>query len=273
MSKHKSCDSKKSYPIVRILLVDDVETNLKILGNFTRRFFTNYNVQILFAINGEVAEQMIIEADKNSLAFDIVITDHDMPIMNGAQLIEKICDNSQIKKPLIFMCSSNQNILKDKFLATQVIAFLPKAVTKSAMIFVRDTYERSLSVDSNIDRSLLSPPQINTRLKTVVAKPTDSPCKSISIPLISEATELAMCIEGPKYFDTRGMNHREKVTKRRHSCSGNIYSQLISEKESSLPQQPPSSPVTPLGNFCKHPKRTFTEMAKSQPCTPSISVC
>jgi|GEM_PF-4922133 len=105
---------------VRALLVDDDESVTRLLSSFLQR-------------NGIESEVMnnSLEAlsnfEKDSTAFDIVITDHTMPNMTGLELVEKI--RSRRKDIPVVLCSGyNEMVNEDEARALGVSRFLNKPV-------------------------------------------------------------------------------------------------------------------------------------------------
>ena len=66
---------------IQVLVVDDIAMNRKVLASYLRRRGYAYQV----AENGKVALEMHLQS-----RFDIILTDIDMPVMNGLELTEKI---------------------------------------------------------------------------------------------------------------------------------------------------------------------------------------
>lgn len=88
-----------------ILLVDDNATNLSIL----KRLLTNWKLKPLFANSGEEALGIL----KENPAIDLVITDMQMPVMDGVTLAEAI--KQQIPNiPIILLSSIGGDLKEDK---------------------------------------------------------------------------------------------------------------------------------------------------------------
>ena len=81
---------------MKILLVDDSKIILKINSNLCKEIGIEH---IVTAENGKEA----LEKFKND-KFDLVITDVNMPVMNGFELLEEIRKIDKVTK--IFMCTT-----------------------------------------------------------------------------------------------------------------------------------------------------------------------
>jgi two-component system chemotaxis response regulator CheY len=89
------------YSDINVLIIDDDAT--------TRRIITRLIKQIGFvkfseAENGKQAYQMLQEE-----SYDLILSDWDMPVMNGYQLLEKIRADANYKKTPFIMVTANDN--------------------------------------------------------------------------------------------------------------------------------------------------------------------
>lgn len=86
---------------LRVLLVDDSEFSLKYLT----KVFNNIGIeQITTASDGKQALQLF-----NQYYFDLVVTDFNMPEMDGLQLVDHIRNNPERGSTPILMVTSEQN--------------------------------------------------------------------------------------------------------------------------------------------------------------------
>ncbi len=89
---------------IKILVADDFSTMRKIIKNSVKEMgFTNFEE----AENGEQALTML-----KSGGFDFLITDWNMPVMNGLELVNNIRDNPELKGLPILMVTAEAE--KDK---------------------------------------------------------------------------------------------------------------------------------------------------------------
>ncbi|MCK5111604.1 MAG: response regulator [Arcobacteraceae bacterium] len=82
---------------VKILFVEDEEDLITIISDTLNKLQANFET----AANGQLAFDKII--NEESEAFDLVVTDINMPVMNGLELIEKV---QQINEDLPFIIMS-----------------------------------------------------------------------------------------------------------------------------------------------------------------------
>ncbi len=80
---------------VKILFVEDEEDLITIIGDTLTKLQANFQT----ATNGQLAFDKIMESDD----FDLIVTDINMPVMNGLELIEKV---RQTNKDLPFIIMS-----------------------------------------------------------------------------------------------------------------------------------------------------------------------
>lgn len=83
----------------RVLVVDDDEVVLLLIKVFTQKLLPNYKVVTVnnsSAALGELQQQ----------SFDLVLTDYDMPKMNGFDLAQAIREKNQ-EIPIVMMTGSN----------------------------------------------------------------------------------------------------------------------------------------------------------------------
>ena len=91
----------------KILIVDDDETNI----NFVRRILEEYGYQFITADNG--LDGFIVWENKKD-EINLIITDLNMPWMNGKELIQKIRDSgSEVKIILMSGDYTEERALKN----------------------------------------------------------------------------------------------------------------------------------------------------------------
>jgi class 3 adenylate cyclase len=86
----------------KILVVDDEGINLDIVSNYLMADDEEY--EILLASDGEEALEIIEEENGN---IDLVLTDWNMPVMNGIELIKHIKADARLKHIPILMQTAN----------------------------------------------------------------------------------------------------------------------------------------------------------------------
>ncbi|MBF0351249.1 MAG: PAS domain S-box protein [SAR324 cluster bacterium] len=109
----------------RILLVDDE----KVITEMSREMLENYGYQVTSTTNSLEALQFFTDAPQN---FDVVITDHTMPLMTGVQLAEKILA-IRPDIPVILISGYNQSVTQTAAKASGIRAFIMKPIEKNHM--------------------------------------------------------------------------------------------------------------------------------------------
>ena len=90
-------------PLHHVLIVDDNPTNCRLL----EKFFHHYGIECDWCAGGEAALTKIQTATREDRPYDLIITDHHMPGMDGITLGEKIRDLAPaVTPPFILMLSS-----------------------------------------------------------------------------------------------------------------------------------------------------------------------
>ncbi len=89
--------------INKVLIIDDNASNRFLM----QEMFSHFQINSEIATSGMDALQKISAASENNQPFDLIITDHHMPGMDGIELAKNINDNSHVNNhPFILMLSS-----------------------------------------------------------------------------------------------------------------------------------------------------------------------
>jgi len=89
---------------MRIMVVDDVPTMRKMIkGHLQQVGFKN----VIEAEGGEAAWKMVLDGVANAQPFEFIISDWDMPGMNGLELLTKIRANEPTKKLPFLMVTAD----------------------------------------------------------------------------------------------------------------------------------------------------------------------
>jgi len=72
--------------IPRVLIVDDDKTSIILL----EKILENEYCEIEKATNGKVALEMIIDAHKRGIPYDVIYIDNNMPLMNGLEVMRRV---------------------------------------------------------------------------------------------------------------------------------------------------------------------------------------
>lgn len=88
---------------IKVLVIDDMATMRKILKNMLKKIgFT----QIDEAGNGTSAWTMIEEAQREKVPYEFIISDWNMPHMNGLELLKKMKDVDELKETPFLMITA-----------------------------------------------------------------------------------------------------------------------------------------------------------------------
>lgn len=85
---------------IKILFVEDEEDLCNIIGDTLSKLQANFQT----AQNGKVA----LEKFKNEGDFDLIVTDINMPIMNGLELIKNIREELNSNIPIVIMSAHTE---------------------------------------------------------------------------------------------------------------------------------------------------------------------
>jgi PAS domain S-box-containing protein len=87
---------------LRVLVVDDNASAREILSSMARTF----GLEVDMAWDGAQALQMIAEAEKKQLAYDLVLMDWKMPAMDGVETVQRLQDEQLSKTPSVIMVTA-----------------------------------------------------------------------------------------------------------------------------------------------------------------------
>lgn len=110
---------------MRILLVEDEEFNLIVLEEMVKIFYPD--AQISTAINGQIAFEILQEK------FDIILSDVNMPILDGYGLIKKIKEELMIDTPVIVITAFAVQGDKEKLLLAGFDDYVSKPIDMSEL--------------------------------------------------------------------------------------------------------------------------------------------
>ena len=116
-----------------ILLVDDSRTARII----TKRCLeTIFNEKMIFHEAGNGLEALAILSIEH---IDIVLTDLNMPKLDGKGLIQKMQIHTEVKDiPIVIISSIKQDILEGKYKDMNITAFISKPISPSKMLVLKD---------------------------------------------------------------------------------------------------------------------------------------
>ncbi len=85
---------------VKILFVEDETDLIDIISDTLSKLKANYQT----ALNGKIAYDLLMSDD----SFDLVVTDINMPVMNGLELIEKVRETNK-DIPFVIMSAHTES--------------------------------------------------------------------------------------------------------------------------------------------------------------------
>ena len=109
-----------------ILVVDDCRTTRKIVS----LYLNNAGYKTIAAANGVEAIEKLVSSE-----VDIIISDLNMPQMDGAGLVEWVRSNPSYRDiPFIILTTENDNLRKSDLIQKGASAFLTKPITKENLV-------------------------------------------------------------------------------------------------------------------------------------------
>jgi len=157
-------------PEARILIVDDVELNLKVF----RGFLKNSQMKIDEALSGHQCLQLV-----ESRHYDLIFLDHMMPVMDGIDVFRKMrmMDKSPNKDtPVVALVSEGESFTKDSFLAEGFADYLIKPLKErdlqramkwylpKQLVLTIDDLSEPVVPSTNMTDSMAAPGQKNKGL-------------------------------------------------------------------------------------------------------------
>lgn len=144
-----------SLPGVRVLIVDDNATNLRILAETVSRF----GMQAATAAHGPEALRLLEQAEESGEPFRLILTDAQMPDMDGFMLAERVKQHPRLAhSSIIMLTSSGQRGDAARCRKAGVAAYLTKPARQSE---VREAILRVLGQASRVTAP--ASPQLITR--------------------------------------------------------------------------------------------------------------
>ncbi len=98
----KKAESEVDFKGLKVLVVDDNETNRLLLATFLRSWKCRFEE----AADGSIGLQKLKNAKQLNQPFDLALIDMSMPVMDGIELGKKIKDDPEISNTLMIMVTS-----------------------------------------------------------------------------------------------------------------------------------------------------------------------
>lgn len=111
---------------MRVLLVEDEEFNLMVLEEMIRIFYPNVIIET--AVNGQLGYEILKEQN-----FDLILSDINMPVLDGYGLIKKIKEELQLSTPTIAVTAFAVQGDKEKILLAGFDDYVSKPIDMSEL--------------------------------------------------------------------------------------------------------------------------------------------
>ena len=122
----------------RILIVDDMQSLRELLGAYLRRLGFK---EIIEASDGQEAYQVLIDFKNRGLNIDLIISDWNMPNMNGLDLLKLIrANHSWSKLPFLLVTTESEKPKVVEAIQSGVTNYMVKPVEEATL---RDKLERT----------------------------------------------------------------------------------------------------------------------------------
>ena len=122
-----------------VLVVDDSAMDRSLAGGLLQK---HAKCDVVYAVDGQTALETVRERNP-----DLIVTDMQMPVMNGLELVAQLRQNS-IQTPVILMTATGSEDLAVEALRNGASSYVPKRVLSKQLV---DTARMVLSV-ANEDR-------------------------------------------------------------------------------------------------------------------------
>ena len=156
----------------RLLIIDDSNTNLKILGGYLEKWEFVFDE----AQSAEVALKLLNAVSKVGAPYDLIITDMQMPDMDGVELGQRIKADVSLNSTKMIMLTSRG--IRGDYTAMKKVGFdgyLIKPIGRSQLFdCIVSVLSRKLSQEKKLERQLITRHYIsdekNKKIKILVAE-------------------------------------------------------------------------------------------------------
>ena len=140
----------------RVLIVDDLDVNHQILSEL----LTSWGFETESALNGEEALSKLKTALADDCAYDLVITDSEMPELDGYDLVCRMKANPSLRDiPVMVMTSVDRPGAARRFREIGIDQYLVKparmALIRQTIVDLLSRHEASVVLDSRSDKKLI----------------------------------------------------------------------------------------------------------------------
>ncbi len=118
---------------MKILIIEDEEFNIMVLEEMIKIFYPA--VEVFTALNGEIGFSMI-----ENTSFDLILSDVNMPIMDGYALIKKIKAKLKLQTPIIAVTAFAIQGDKEKLLLSGFNDYISKPIDMNELENILNKY-------------------------------------------------------------------------------------------------------------------------------------
>ena len=113
---------------VTILIVDDDPDDVLIIADAIKELHPT--IQIVSAVNGEIAMEMLTSHLDLHHSLSLIILDLNMPKMNGTQTLMALKENQKFEKiPVVIYSTSVNSLEKEKCLKLGALSYMTKPLS------------------------------------------------------------------------------------------------------------------------------------------------
>jgi CheY-like chemotaxis protein len=164
-------------PLRQVLVIDDNETNCHLMQGI----FQYLHIPCTTCCSGVEALTLVREAVQNGRAYDLIITDHQMPQMDGITLVKKIRDLlPKQAAPFILMLSSlEKTLFQEEAERMGIDKFLTKPVKLVELVNLLSLLFEKPSLKKEGAARLAAPAKMYRHVRVLVAE--DEPMNMLLI--------------------------------------------------------------------------------------------
>ncbi|MBE0492168.1 MAG: response regulator [Sulfurospirillum sp.] len=118
---------------MKILLVEDEEFNLMVIEEMIGIFYPDANITT--ATNGQIAYEIL-----QTKSFNLILSDINMPILDGYELIKKIREDLRLQTPTVAVTAFAIQGDKEKTLLAGFDGYISKPIDMGELEVVLDKY-------------------------------------------------------------------------------------------------------------------------------------
>jgi len=149
---------------VRVLVVDDNASAREILSTMAKTF----GLEVDVAWDGQQALQMVAQADKKVLPYDLVLMDWKMPVMDGVETVRRLQEEQLHQVPTVIMVTAygrEEAMGSAQERGVKLNAVLTKPVTSSTLLeAIGETLGKGLIVETRSNEKADSHSEVMAKL-------------------------------------------------------------------------------------------------------------